>query len=431
SRLETALFSLLVTAWVYSCLFVGPKRRTAAIGTAASLLALTRPDGLLFVAASVVLVFLPSVRRGEAVTRRSFYLSLLPFAIVPAHLVWRFVTYGEWLPNTYYAKTVSVWPQSGIRYAGSFILEYGLWLWLAVILVWAGRSALGRRDRGSSRRRGAAAKTRRAGAAWFRAFGGRGAPLVVVVATLLAHAGYYTLIIGGDHFEYRVYNHLIPFIFISFVAVLLQLTVRPKLVTALSAALILAGLPVPWTHWALTHKLHTREQTYVMVVPIAGHWPGAFRWYARWFDELQGWLIPHHVCMRHQEHKVFYEYMTKEYPSRQVGSRITDEGYPVYVCTTVGVPGWVLPHVNIIDKYGLNDYVIARMPVERKEFRMMAHERRAPREYLEGFLPDVEVKDGRAWVNPRPRELTAADIIAHEAKWERIVREKEHENFGR
>jgi arabinofuranosyltransferase len=244
----------------------------------------------------------------------------------------------------------------------------------------------------------------------------------VVVLTLVAHAAYYTVVVGGDHFEYRVYNHLVPFFFVSFLAALFGLAVRRRTAVALGVLLVLLSLPVQWSHWALTHNLNTRDKTYVMVVPIADRWPGVVRWYARLFDGLQGWLIPHHVCMRHQEHKIFHEHMLQEYPSREEGSRITNDDYPVYLCTTVGVPGWVLPNVNILDKFGLNDYVIARSPVEKQQYRLMAHERRAPKDYIDGFSPNVRVGDGRAWVNLRDRQLTADNIIAHEAEWERLVR---------
>ena len=38
-----------------------------------------------------------------------------------------------------------------------------------------------------------------------------------VVATLLVHFSYYTFVIGGDHFEWRVYCHLILLVFVSLV----------------------------------------------------------------------------------------------------------------------------------------------------------------------------------------------------------------------
>ena len=62
-----------------------------------------------------------------------------PLAIVPAHLIWRRLFYGVWLPNTWYAKSTGVWPGSGLRYLLSFVIEYSLWITIAVGLVWAWR----------------------------------------------------------------------------------------------------------------------------------------------------------------------------------------------------------------------------------------------------------------------------------------------------
>lgn len=414
SGLETALFCVLVTAWVYACLYAKSNWRLALISISASLLTLTRPDGLLFVAASLLLfgTSFSNRRLGHTVRR---LLSALPFGIVIAHLLWRRITYGEWLPNTYYAKSVSIWPASGIRYAGSFVLEYGLWLWLAVLATAAYLAFV---------KRGKRKPKEETPDGWLKMLAGRRTILVVVVATLIAHAGYYTLVVGGDHFEYRVYNHLIPFIFVSFLAALFTIGRGLRMSMALTVLMILVSLPIQWTHWALTHNLNTRKTTYVMVVPIAKHWPGVFRWYAKLFDDAQGWLIPHHVCMRHQEHKVFHEFMIGEYPSREEGLRVTGNGHPVYLCTTVGVPGWVLPKVNILDKFGLNDYVIARMPVAESQFRMMAHDRRAPLKYIDGFSPNVELSNGKMIVGERAHALTTEKIVAHESFWWKAVKDR-------
>lgn len=410
SGLETALFCVLVTAWVYACLYAKSKWRLALVSFSASMLTLTRPDGLLFIAASFVLFAVSYIKRDPRSARR-ILLSALPLAIVVLHLLWRRHTYGEWLPNTYFAKSVSMWPASGFRYAGSFVLEYGLWLW-AVVLAAAAYVAFIKKGRSRGQQDSTGVLT------------GRRAVLALVVVTLIAHVGYYTIVIGGDHFEYRVYNHIIPFIFVSFLAALFALGRGIRTSVALAVLMILVSLPVQWTHWALTHNLNTRKQTYVMVVPIAQHWPGVFRWYAKLFDDAQSWLIPHHVCMRHQEHKIFHEFMIGAYPDREEGGRIAGDEYPVYLCTTVGVPGWVLPNVNILDKFGLNDYVIARMPVAESQFRMMAHDRRAPLDYIDGFSPNVELLNGKVTIVRREHALTPEKIVEHERFWWKSVKDR-------
>ncbi len=66
---------------------------------------------------------------------------------------------------------------------------------------------------------------------------------------------------------------------------------------------------------------------------------------------------------------------------------------PVIVLRTVGVPGWLMPDVAILDLYGLNDYVVARNPVpaSRKK-RMMAHERISPPGYLMCYRPNLRLR---------------------------------------
>ena len=41
---------------------------------------------------------------------------VLPFIVlVGAHYLWRYSYYGDWLPNTWYAKYVRPWPEAGAR----------------------------------------------------------------------------------------------------------------------------------------------------------------------------------------------------------------------------------------------------------------------------------------------------------------------------
>jgi hypothetical protein len=47
----------------------------------------------------------------------------------------------------------------------------------------------------------------------------------------------------------------------------------------------------------------------------------------------------------------------------------------VTVGATIGLTGWVLPHVAVIDTLGLNDWVVARTPVELAEDRRVRSRR--------------------------------------------------------
>jgi arabinofuranosyltransferase len=85
--------------------------------------------------------------------------------------------------------------------------------------------------------------------------------------------------------------------------------------------------------------------------------------------------------------------------------------------TSVGVVGWALPNVAILDKLGLNDRVVASSPPTGGPDRQMAHDRRAPPGYVECFSPNVQMEYKRVWVVPRPEPLTEEDVRACEARF--------------
>jgi arabinofuranosyltransferase len=87
---------------------------------------------------------------------------------------------------------------------------------------------------------------------------------------------------------------------------------------------------------------------------------------------------------------------------------------------TIGVPGWVLPNVAVIDWFGLNDVVIAHSKPTRSasEARQMAHDRGPPEGYIECFRPNVFVLKKYGFsVRPRERALTDAEIRACETRY--------------
>ena len=369
SGLETSLFNFCVTSWVYYALDAGRDRgRTwvAKVSAVSVLLALTRPDGLLFCAATALLV--GARLQGDRSRGGSLILAMLPLSLVPMHLIWRRLTYGVWLPNTYYAKVVGAWPESGLRYLLSFVIENGLWVWglLAVLAV-----------AGERRRLSSLAL----------------APLVVCGA-LAAHAAYYTFVVGGDHFEYRIYSHLVPLFFVSAVWLSARAFGRPIASIGALALLLLASWPIPWVHWYETRDLSTRQQTHLLASPIAQRFPGPLRWPVGRWDRLQGWLIAHAVCVRQQEHKVFYQFMRDRLPSRDEGSKLRWSDRAVMEAGNIGVLGWVLPEVAILDTSGLTDRIVARTPIDGSRERHMAHDRSPPEGYVQCFKPNARIEGG-------------------------------------
>jgi arabinofuranosyltransferase len=410
SGLETALFNFCLTWWVYCCLFLKERQAGWVFGItlSAALLALTRPDGLLFVAATAVLItfaMLPLSRTA----RLRMIPAATPLLLIPIHLIWRRVTYQAWLPNTYYAKTVSgrFWYQSGLRYLLSFILEYALWIWLiaaVVVLLLEARRFW---------------KTRTPPSINF--------VMVVVCTSVFGQVFYYTAVIGGDHFEYRVYSQLILLTAISFLWLLNRLQLGLRSTILLTSLFVICSWPIPWIHWAATHNIDGRKRTVVLRGSVAKaiqtrfpSTPNILLTYPRAFDQLQDWLIGHFVCMRHQEHKNFYLYLKETLPSREAGMQLPADGYPVHIASSVGVVSWVLPRVNIIDVLGLNDFVAARNP-ETTKFIVMAHERRPPDGYIECFAPNVDFNEDHFDVHPREIPLTADKIKSCEQQFEAVV----------
>ena len=135
SGLEAAMFNFFFTLWIFCCLYLPAqsKRWLFGVTVSATLVCLTRPDGLLITLVTLLLVghaiYCKARERKLAATHFILCGSLL---LIPAHLLWRHAFYGAWLPNTYYAKTVPgrFWLEAGMRYSLSFAQEYSLWVWL-------------------------------------------------------------------------------------------------------------------------------------------------------------------------------------------------------------------------------------------------------------------------------------------------------------
>jgi len=462
SGLETSLFNFCLTWWIATAL--APEdgrghRWLARLSMAAAATALTRPDGLLLVPATLVLAARGVLVRRE---RAASLAGLLPLLLIAAHVAWRRSVYGEWLPNTYYAKHVGVWPEAGWRYFASFVVENGGYAWLLLAAAAGLRLARDRRDHGS-----------------LPSFGA-----VVVAATLAAHFAYYTFVIGGDHFEYRVYSHLVACSLVAAVWLAARTFPEgPRLAVAAVAACVVLAQPVAWVR-----HFWPRE-------PVAASFPAALRPVLAAFDHWQQWLGRHMVCGRLEAHRAFIAYRTGFLPSRDEGKEIVWTDRPVISEGAVGLTGWALPNVAVIDTLGLNDWVVARTPAELGEDRrvrarrttggmftsfdadadgavtvdelrgaltsnpdlqhtlpyldqlvrttmvtldadhdgvlqraevvddsrvvegrLMAHDRHAPPGYVEGFRPNVFLLGGGR-VKVAPRVLTDAEIRAHEARF--------------
>ena len=131
SGLETTLFGLLVLLGSYASLRSAATGRWCGAGVAFGAALLTRPEGaflfaVVWLAGVVVLAASggfraggegPRERVGSAAARTLAVDAAIVVAVFGAHLAFRLAAYdGEWLPNTYYAKSGGFWKIEAWRY---------------------------------------------------------------------------------------------------------------------------------------------------------------------------------------------------------------------------------------------------------------------------------------------------------------------------
>lgn len=192
--LETRLFELLATAGLMRVAEetdAASADRPAGRPWGALLLgfaALTRPDGALVavgaLAASLGLFWMARRPALPELVRAAIVRGWPAAGLIGAHYVFRFLYYGAWAPNTYYAKVGGrLRPEAGLEYAAAFALEYAAFLWVPLLVL-------------------AIANARRSPAwSW----------VVIASAALVPHL-LYVVAIGGDHFEYRPLDVLFPYV---------------------------------------------------------------------------------------------------------------------------------------------------------------------------------------------------------------------------
>lgn len=336
SGMETAMFGLFAVGWTLRAARPDGQSRPwhlLALSGLAGAAMLTRPDGTLLALATVAIAGHRWWRHDE--TAGGILAGLSPLALPAAHLLWRRSYYGEWLPNTYYAKVVSAWPESGLRYLFCFAVEHGVLPWLALVVLWLSIQLL---------RGGARTLTG-------PAFSG-----AVVAATWIGFVGYYTLVVGGDHFEYRPFAHLVPLLFLTTVAMLRDLRCAPWLMAALLLGLLAVANPFGWWH---DRALQGREAA--AIVRTSERVPTALRPLFREYDRCQAWLRLRFVGLRRSLHAGFCRRLERLLPERgAAAAMLPTDRRAVVITVNAGVLSWRLPEAIVLDACGLNDWVIAR-----------------------------------------------------------------------
>ncbi|TPV93604.1 MAG: hypothetical protein B7733_19650 [Myxococcales bacterium FL481] len=145
--METGFVAMLTILGAGAFCFATDRKGMRWAGVCFALATLTRPDHALYYAAAVMVGALPWL---ATIARRppAFVASLrsedfarvlhlaAPALLVLLHLGWRRIYYGEWLPNTYYAKAADqVYWQQGLRYLTAFLAAPHTWV-LLVVIAW-------------------------------------------------------------------------------------------------------------------------------------------------------------------------------------------------------------------------------------------------------------------------------------------------------
>jgi len=244
SGMETPCFALLALGIAAAA--TSPRAAAPLTGTLAGAAALTRPEGVLL--GPVAIVF-AAWQAGPGRRARTAVASAAPWAVLlGAHLAFRRGYYGEWVPNTFYAKVGGFSPlllERGFDYLVLFAHENGgLALYLAPLLA-----AAWRRD-----------------ADWWR--------VLVLLATLATCV----VLVGGDGLPmYRFAAHAVPLWAVLAGALVADLAklwgVATRIVAAALAAAAVALSAMGPPQLSLQRVLYAAQKNYE--VPV---WSAVGRW---------------------------------------------------------------------------------------------------------------------------------------------------------
>ena len=396
--LETRQFTFFTLVAVALLSVFGANRwglLAASLSLAAA--ALTRPEGLLVAACCV----------GWFVGHRWFTARQLdwrgtlalagPFVVlIGGHFLARYRYYGEWLPNTYYAKHVGPWYESGFRYLSAAAIETGLYLLIPLAVV-----AL--RGRWREHREGIYAL------------------VLLLVGTHLA----YLLEIGGDHFEYRPMDHYWPLLAVPAAEGLVRVggglsrTLKrwshhrrwlgPRTLAvglfvpvlfyanAIQGVLLFEGLPLVETQDGEPQPIELDHENppWLLAAPGMPVLVGV-HYYVRHAS------IWHVVGLRYRNHGGFAELNIRQFQPYESVAREVIPSDAVAAFSALGVASYFIPNLTVIDVHGLTDSVVARNPVTHPiRERRIAHDREPPPGYLrrrgQNFFPlRVEPSEAQA-----------------------------------
>ena len=384
--LETRQFTFFVVLAVV-CLLVHGRRRRGLLAASLALAAaaLTRPEGPLIAACCfgwfVAQRMVETGRRPDREMLRPLAYLVVPFVIVvAAHFAFRFAYYGEWLPNTYYAKHVRAWYESGIRYLCVAALETGLYLLVPLACVASSARWKARRD----------------------------LAYVLPLLCIVLHMAY-LMRIGGDHFEFRPLDFYWPLLAVPAAVGIVHLggrirdCLRPSArggngIPVAALVLFLAVLlyaAVVQNSWLYHHaRVDDPDDRTFLDTALPGTGPlFALR------HELVPDLARRFVGIRALYHRRFARQRIREWSPYEHVERDVIPDDAVAAMEAIGILPFYLPALVVVDIRGLTDATVARHPVTTaNRDREIAHDRRPPPGYLDrrgvNFMPHPPVEDG-------------------------------------
>ena len=389
--LETRQFTFFVLLAVVCLLLHGRDcRGLLACSLALAAAAYTRPEGPLIAASCFAWHAAATAASGQRWSWRQFASLVAPFAVlVAAHFLFRYAYYGEWLPNTYYAKHVRPWYEAGFRYLCAAALETGLYLLLPLALAALRRAWRSRRDLAYA------------------------LPLLCVAAHML-----YVLRIGGDHFEYRPLDFYWPLLAVPAAHAILGLTnslgsaitSAPRRRDGWTRAVAVAFfLPVLFYSTVVQNTfLYFRTLNLAdrpVIANITGlslaMVPGTSAMFAIANDLISG-LASHLNGLDVIFHRDYTAARIRDWSSFEGVPREAIPEDAVAADAAIGVSSFYAPALAVVDVLGLTDPVIARNPTTRSNRRrVIAHDRMPPSGYLE-----------RRKVNFKPQPLAGSARLA-------------------
>ena len=329
---------------------------------------------------------------------RGLVCLIAPFAlIVGMHFLFRYAYYGEWLPNTYYAKHIRPWYESGFKYLWAAALETGLYL--LIPLAWGAMKARWRDARDCAC-----------------------ALILLIVAVHML----FLARLGGDHFEFRPLDFYWPLLAVPAAEGIARLGARiadklrhmRTIIQKSEFRIRISADPTQSHHSA--NPIWARLCTLLLFVPAlfyANAMQGALLFEAEKIDNLiwgthielddrnAGWLLAapgmkaltavsndlrgdiilQSVGRRFVEHKHRADRQIAKYQPYENMERGIIPDDAVMPGFTIGILFYYLSELTAMDMYGLTDATVARAPIKHKSNseRHMAHDRRPPPGYFE------------------------------------------------